>query len=232
MYKRLLSIAALICLTVSCANAAAETLMLPANDADVLSLFFPGQTFTTLPDFYYTSEPVPEGYAQYDIYGNRNVYKINEVKRFGEQLLIVVEGHGMAHSEGYRNMLFGVYDLARGGLAGEPLSCVADSAAYALFNRDGAVNVQYAGVRIYQGHESYVGGRWAWNGSAWTLAWPANMDARSEAYTAFWENRKCEIAYETPGSMALYTRVIDNRDAGFVVPEYHWELEGYMNIFQ
>lgn len=226
----MLSVCLLLCFLVS-GPAAAQAPMVPASDADVLSLFFPGSAFEPLPDFCYTNQPLDPGYAQPNLYGNRNAYKVNEIKRFGDRLLIVVEENGAAHSEGYRNLFFGVYDPARGGLAGDVLRFGGDTAAYALFCRNGAPSVFCVGSATYQGYESCNGGRWEWNGSAWALAWPRAGDARSQAYSDFWADRKGEIGYETPGSVVLYTRV---REPGgdSVIPAYRWEYEGTADIFQ
>lgn len=192
------------------------------DDTTLLSALLPGETLTALPDFYYATGPISEYSHDKGV-----IHKLREVKQMGNMLVLVMESHGMAHVEGYRNYTFAVYNPQTNALYGDALMFSADDAAYYLAYRDGELSVLYTGSTTYQGYEACSGGRWAWNQGEWKLAWPADMEAFSDTYSAFWENRKGVISAEFPGNMILYDRVrgIGN-NAGT-----QWEYYGEMNTF-
>lgn len=194
------------------------------DDAQMLSLFFPGDPFEPVEDFKYTNEPLLEGKEQF-LYGARASYKVKEVQPFGGLYLVVVEWTGATHMDGYGNHSFAMYDPAAGALVGEPLHCVADGGEYSLFLRDGVASVLYVGRTVYTGLESFSGGRWAWQDGQWQMAWPVD-ELWSDAYYAFWDRRKVEIVRDDPGSVKTYLREPnpDGQDLG----DYHWEEETYM----
>ncbi len=220
-----LVIGTLFCLLLTpLAPASAEGAAPQIDDAAILRLFYPSAAVEAQPDFWYTvlgvsSEPGMDG----DL-----VHRVKEVKRFGNLYLIVLESHGGAHSSGYQNYTFGVYDPAQGAITGEVMKFGADKAEYALFYRDGVLSVLYAGSTTYTGLEACSGGRWAWANGAWQLCWPRGVgDVTSEAYQDYWARRKAEIGYQdgsfADGVVLLYQRV---PIAGGGLGDYTWEQDG------
>lgn len=213
-----------LCLLAAMPALAGDTLPVPDDEA-LLALFFPGQTLEPVQDFFYALGEHDPANASAP-YGYRNIYRVKEKLRFDEKMLVVIEGHGIAHSEGYHNFIFGVFGLREQALLGEPLMTMADRAEYYPAFRDGVLSIVYVGGTMGQGLEGWQGGRWAWDDAAktWNLRWPAN-DATSEAYSDFWMRRKGEIDQETPGAMRTYTLITEGEDT------YHWEYEGVYDPF-
>ncbi len=202
-----------LCMLMLCAQGVglADALLTGTSDAQILSAVFPGRTFTPDDeDFCYSDEEAR--------------YYVREARQFGNSVLIVIERLGKAHVVGWQNFVFAVCSLETGTLIGKPLDFGGDEADYLVTYQDGKVSVLYVSSTSGQGWENGYGSKWTWDGAAWQQVWPSAAYG-TEAYSTYWENQKGEIDHgEQRGSVEMYTRVITNRDTGFIGPEFTWEF--------
>lgn len=222
-------LAALLVLMVLLTGTAAEgsSSSIP-DDASLLELMFPGAPFEVLPNFFYTNEPIYDGYYQYNQYGNRTIYQVKETKRVGDQVMVVALILGSTHVEGYMNHAFAVYDLGTQALVGEILYFHADMQDYLLIYKDGVAGFLCVGTTTYQGVEAYDGGRYEWHADHWVRVW-LNVQSEEE-YAKYWQDRKAIIYHDAqygPGVVGIYTRNFTKDTEAWA---YTWEHEDSMSF--
>lgn len=191
----------LLCLLLPLSGALAAPAVSIPDDAQILSLLYPGEPFEALPNFFYTNQQVDPGLVSPDLYGSRMLYQVKETKRIDGQLLVVVQSLGSAHAEGYMNHAFAMLDLYTQSIVGDVLRFHGDASDYFLGCRDGVPSVLCIHSSTYQGMEAFGGGRYEWRDAQWVNTWPEGDPSE------YWTRRKGVIRHlapESPGGLDIY----------------------------